>query len=94
VSHGIRTLLQTVRFSVDLHLYEGKQGISPAFRTGSPSMSAGGLKQLPPVTEEILRASLVQCYVTCGNPSCKWAGPDHWGNRGHRKGGAGPRLGQ
>ena len=29
-------------------------------------------QQLPPVTE-ILRGSLVERYVTCGNPSCKCA---------------------
>lgn len=32
----------------------------------------GLAKQLPPVTE-ILRGSLVQRYVTCGNPACKCA---------------------
>src|ERR1017187_1985504 len=32
----------------------------------------GLAEQLPPVTE-ILRGSLVQRYVTCGNPSCKCA---------------------
>ena len=30
----------------------------------------GLARQLPPVTE-ILRGSLVERYVTCGNPSCK-----------------------
>jgi hypothetical protein len=29
-------------------------------------------KQLPPITE-ILRGSLVERYVTCGNPACKCA---------------------
>jgi hypothetical protein len=32
----------------------------------------GLAQQLPPVTE-ILRGSLVERYVTCGNPSCKCA---------------------
>jgi hypothetical protein len=32
----------------------------------------GLAKQLPPVTE-ILRGSLVERYVTCGNPACKCA---------------------
>jgi hypothetical protein len=32
----------------------------------------GLAKQLPPVTE-VLRGSLVQRYVTCGNPACKCA---------------------
>ena len=32
----------------------------------------GLAKQLPPVTD-ILRGSLVQRYVTCGNPACKCA---------------------
>jgi len=32
----------------------------------------GLAKQLPPVTE-ILRGSLVERYVTCGNPTCKCA---------------------
>lgn len=32
----------------------------------------GLAKQLPPVTD-ILRGSLVERYVTCGNPSCKCA---------------------
>lgn len=31
-----------------------------------------GLAKLPPVSE-ILRGSLMQRYVTCGNPSCKCA---------------------
>ena len=32
----------------------------------------GLAQQLPPITE-ILRGSLVERYVTCGNPSCKCA---------------------
>jgi len=32
----------------------------------------GLAKQLPPVTD-VLRGSLVQRYVTCGNPACKCA---------------------
>jgi hypothetical protein len=32
----------------------------------------GLAKQLPPVTE-VLRGSLVERYVTCGNPACKCA---------------------
>lgn len=32
----------------------------------------GLARQLPPITE-ILRGSLVERYVTCGNPSCKCA---------------------
>jgi len=41
----------------DLALRERRQGLA---------------KLLPPVTE-ILRGSLVERYVTCGNPSCKCA---------------------
>ena len=38
----------------------------------------GLAKQLPPVTD-ILRGSLVERYVTCGNPSCKCAKGDRHG---------------
>lgn len=30
-----------------------------------------GLVKLLPPLGEILRGSLIECYVTCGNPSCK-----------------------
>jgi len=32
-----------------------------------------GLARMLPVTEETLRGSLIERYVTCGNPSCKCA---------------------
>lgn len=38
----------------------------------------GLAKLLPPITE-ILRGSLVERYVTCGNPSCKCAKGDRHG---------------
>ena len=55
----------------------------------------GQAKLLPPVTE-ILRGSLVERYVTCGNPACKCAKGERHGpiwyltvtlGRGHTTGG-------
>jgi hypothetical protein len=52
-------------------------------------------QQLPPLTE-ILRGSLVERYVTCGNPACKCARGERHGpiwyltvtlGRGHTSGG-------
>ena len=55
----------------------------------------GLAQQLPPITE-ILRGSLVERYVTCGNPACKCARGERHGpiwyltvtlGRGHTTGG-------
>ena len=43
-----------------------------AIRVGAPSAQTGLAQQLPPVTET-LRGSLVERFVTCGNPNCKCA---------------------
>jgi len=63
--------LQNAVFAVDLQLGESKQRTESPLRIGS-AQRRQGLAKLPPVAE-ILRGSLMERYVTCGNPSCKCA---------------------
>jgi hypothetical protein len=51
---------------------KASEGLSRVPELALRKRKQGLAKLLPPVTE-ILRGSLVERYVTCGNPSCKCA---------------------
>lgn len=51
---------------------KASEGLSRIPELALRKRKQGLAKRLPPVTE-ILRGSLVERYVTCGNPSCKCA---------------------
>ena len=51
---------------------KASEGLSQLSELALRQRRLGLAKQLPPVTE-ILRGSLLQRYVTCGNPACKCA---------------------
>jgi hypothetical protein len=64
--------LQKESFALNLQLGEGRQRAQLPFCTGPARQRRLGLSKFPPVAE-ILRGSLMERYVTCGNPSCKCA---------------------
>lgn len=51
---------------------KASKGLSRISELALRERRQGLARQLPPVTQ-ILRGSLVERYVTCGNPSCKCA---------------------
>ena len=59
-------------FSVDLHSNEGKCWAQPTSGTG-PAPAAAGSGETASALTQILRGSLVERYVTCGNLACKCA---------------------